>query len=150
VELKTKQDYNKVGGWLKFFGIIAGLAFLLHCLIYVVYQDRWFEVMRRTNTKDAGFIELAQAFSLLALPFIALAQCVCIFQRRRLGRTLSLVFYGYITLFNLIFNVLNFRQRDSSSETMILFLAAIIGVAMHAVPVAYFLISERVEKTLVN
>jgi hypothetical protein len=150
VEPKTKQDYNKVGGWLKFFGIIAGLAFLLHCWIFVMYQDRWFEVMRRTNNKDAGFYELAQAFSLLPLPFIALAQCVCIFQRRRLGRTLSLVFYGYITLFNLIFNVLNFRQRASTSETVILFLAAIIGVILHSVPFAYFLASERVEKTLVN
>ena len=149
MEPKTKQDYNKVGGWLKFFGIIAGLAFLLHCWIFVMYQDRWFEVMRRTNNKDAGFYELAQAFGLL-LPFIALAQCVCIFQRRRLGRTLSLAFYGYITLFNLIFNVLNFRHRASSSETVILFLAAIMGVVIHAVPVAYFIVSERVEKTLVN
>ena len=149
MKLKAKQDYTKVGGWLKFFGIIAGVAFLLHLTGFVVRQ----EIMRQTNAKDAGFVELADAFVLL-LPLIALAQCFCIFQKRRLGRTLSLIFYGYVALLNLyrLFTlwipITSFEAAPTSS--VLILLRGIGGVIMHAVPFAYFLFSERVEKTLVN
>jgi hypothetical protein len=153
MELKAKQDYTKVGGWLKFFGIIAGVAFLLHLIVFVVRQERWLEIMRQTNAKDDGFVELDAAFGLL-LAFIALAQCFCIFKKRRLGRTLSLIFYGYVSLLNLyrLFTLwipISSFEADPTSSVLIL-LGGIGGVIMHAVPFAYFLFSERVEKTLVN
>jgi hypothetical protein len=144
MELKAKQDYTKVGGWLKFFGIIAGVAFLLHLIVFVVRQERWLEIMRQTNAKDDGFVELDAAFGLL-LAFIALAQCFCIFKKRRLGRTLSLILYRLFTLWIPISSF----EADPTSSVLIL-LGGIGGVIMHAVPFAYFLFSERVEKTLVN
>ncbi len=153
MEPKVEKDYSKVAGWLKFFGIIAGLAFLLHLVGFVVRQERWLEIMRQANAKGAGFHELAEASGLL-LAFIALAQCFCIFQKRRLGRTLSLFFYGYITLINLyrLFTLwipITSFEADPTNSALIL-LGGIGGVIMHAVPIAYFLSSERVKKTLVN
>jgi len=146
---RSEHDYAKVGGWLKFFGMLAGGAFLLHLILFLVRTDRYMEIMRRANADDAGVFDVAQAIILL-MPFVALAQCICIFERKRLGRTLSLVFFGYITLFNLFTLERRLEPFDADPENLwLLRLAGIGGVIIHAVPFAYFVVSDRVKKTLV-
>ncbi len=152
-------DYTKVGGWLIFFGILAGAVFLLHLLGFIIKNDRWMETLQGAYASDAGVFEFVRGIGLPLLPLLALGQCVCIFRRQRAGRTLSLFFYGSLVL-TAVIDLLTMKARISADMQRYdvdfmtiawpMYLGAFGSIIIHGLPFAYFLKSERVKKTLVN
>ena len=152
-------DYTKVGGWLMFFGVVAAMAFALHLLGFVMMHDRWIQLVRIPFAGDAEAYEIIRAIGLPLVPFIALGQCIFIFQKKRAGRTLSLMFYGGLVL-SAVIDLLTMETRISAdmkrdgaeylSLAWPMYLGAFGSIVIHGLPFAFFLKSERVAKTLIN
>ncbi len=152
-------DYTKVGGWLIFFGILAGLALPLGLISMISGYAMQSSIFRQLPAW-AAFIYASSTIIGCLLLLVAAAQCVCIFQRRRLGRTLSLAYYG-TSLALLIIKLpalgefIEAAARGAGVANSSAFSGGVVfgwflGVIMNCVCLAYFLKSERVAKTLVN
>ena len=152
-------DYTKVGGWLMFFGILAGLAFPLGVISMVSGYAKQVETFRQLPAW-AAFIYAGSAMIGCLVLLVALAQCVCIFQRRHLGRTLSLAYYGtslglLIIKLPALGEFIEVAAKGAGVANSAAFSGGVVfswflGVAMNCVCLAYFLKSERVKMTLIN
>jgi len=155
----SAPDYTKVGGWLMAFGILAGLTFPLGLLSALVGYRKQTEILQRLPAWAAGIHAVAVLVGLLLI-FVALAQCVCIFQRRRLGRTLSVIHYGTALALALIKLPLLGPLSEAASPvadgpiataiSVGIAIGWLAGLILNGLCLAYFLKSERVAKTLVN
>ena len=152
-------DYSKVGGWLMAFGILAALHFVSGAFSLALGVGKKAQLLSNLPSPGA---QIYGAITLInyALPFIALAQCVCIFRRLRVGRTLSLIVYGTSIVTSLLMLPFLGSLLEAASPganptvaQAVNFGAVIgmlIGLTLNGLSFAYFLSSERVKQTLVN
>jgi hypothetical protein len=152
-------DYSKVGGWLLAFGILAGLHFLSGTFSILTGAGKRAQIYASLASPDAQ-IYGATTFISLLLPFVALAQCVCIFRRLRVGRTLSLIVYGasivsgflMLPFLGSLLEAASAGANPAVAQAMTFgaVIGMLIGLTLNGLSFAYFLRSERVKQTLVN
>jgi len=88
-----EPDYTKVRGWLLFMGILAGWGFVggIAGMIRGLLEGHEYLNSMTSPARQVQIFIIGLSF---ITPFIALAQCVLIFQRKRLARKVSLALYG--------------------------------------------------------
>lgn len=156
---QATPDYTKVGGWLMFFGILAGVSVPLGVISMATGYAQQLGTFRQLPAW-AAFIYAGSAMIGCLLLLVALAQCVCIFQRRRLGRTLSLAYFG-ASLALLLIKLpalgafIEVAAKGAGVANSAAFSGGVVfgwflGVIMNGACLAYFLKSERVAKTLIH
>jgi uncharacterized membrane protein len=160
-QVNDEPDYTKVRGWLLFFGLYAGYGVLTGVYGLFVPQSVHRGFAQSLPATVAKVYVMTQYFGYLML-LVHLAQCVAIFRRLRIGRTLSLMANGLVTLHGLIWlpfiGALVEATTSSSSPSgiqpanmvVLAYVGVLISLASSVLAFLYFLRSERVKQTLVN
>jgi hypothetical protein len=133
-QVNNQPDYSKVRGWLLVFAIYEGFFFL-------------FGVISLLTSLASQIHTIFVYLGYVMLP-VHLSQCVAIFRRLRVGRTLSLVAYGFKILLGLVW--LRVTAGFFLDAPLSAYFSAAVGPALSVASFLYFLRSERVKKTLVN
>ncbi len=160
-QVYDKPDYTKVRGWLLAFGIYAGYEFMSGAASLLLPSDTSHDLTQRLPVAAAKVYAVSGYLGYVML-LVHLAQCVAIFQRLRIGRTLSLVANGLVMLHGLIWlpfvgalveasKPASLSGRIHPATLVILaYVAVFIALTFAVLAFLYFLRSERVKQTLVN
>jgi hypothetical protein len=168
-QVNDKPDYTKVRGWLLAFGIYAGFMALNVLFSLLFYSDAQRDLMQRLPAAAAKFY-VGGLYVARVMSLVYLAQCVCIFRRLRVGRTLSLVTFGWKILYCLAIvpflgalidatkvtsvplgvDPATYAKSVSAAITFSVYAGTFLSLAFAVASFLYFLRSERVKQTLVN
>lgn len=155
----NEPDYSKVRGWLLFMGIFAGYEFVSGVWGTISGLNtgyKYLEVMA-SPARDVHMLAVGLNF---VTPFIALAQCVLIFQRKRLARNVSLGLYGLniastvilLPFLGALIDAVSIHVPAEMSGILksSVVIGTLINLALMIACFCYFLVSDRVHKTLVR
>jgi hypothetical protein len=160
-QVNDKPDYTKVRGWLLAFGIFAGYQFLSGAASLLFPPDTQYDLTQRLPAEAAKVYAVTQHFAYVMVP-VYLAQCVAIFRRLRMGRTLSLVANILVMLHGLAWlpfmgDLVEATKPASLSSgiqpanmVVLAYVAVFVSLASSVLAILYFLRSERVKQTLVK
>ena len=173
-QVNDKRDYTKVRGWLLAFGLYAGFMFL-NAVVQLLFASDVERQLAQGLPAMAAKVVVGSAYVGYLMSLAYLVQCVCIFRRLRIGRTLSLVVAGWRILRCLVLlpfmgalidatktgvtkmasvppgvDPATYDKSLSAMVTFSVYSGTILNLAFGVVFFLYFLRSERVKQTLVN
>ena len=168
-QVNDKPDYTKVRGWLLAFGLYAGFSFLNILVQFLFASAAQRELLQRLPVNASRFY-IGNIYIGYALSLVYLAQCICIFRRLRVGRTLSLVAFGWKFVYCLAVvpflgayidatiaasvpsgaDSATYAKGMSTVVTFSAYFGTILYLSLATAAFLYFLRSERVKQTLIN
>jgi hypothetical protein len=162
-------DYSKVRGWLLVFAICAGCMFVagIGSILFLSDAQRG---LTQQFPSTAAKIHAVGVYVGYVMLLVNLGECVAIFRRLRIGRTLALVAFGWRTIYCLAWlpfmwafveatkmppapkgvDPVAYAKSVSATFTLAAYFTNVVTLALCVVSFLYFLRSERVKKTLVH
>jgi hypothetical protein len=162
-------DYSKVRGWLLVFALYAGFMFVvgIGSILFLSEAQRGLTQQFPSTARQIHTVGVYVGYVML---LVHLGECIAIFRRLRIGRTLALVSYGWRILYCLAWlpfmgafieatkmppapkgvDPVAYAKSVSATVTLAAYFSSIVTLALCVASLLYFLRSERVKRTLVN